>query len=100
MKWKIGNITIKNQVVLAPMAGVSNPSYMKICEEMGLGYAITELISSEAIVRNNKKTFEMLNGIEELKIPVAVQLFGGNPKVMAEAAKIQFLRAYGCLQFG
>ena len=88
MKWKIGNITIKNQVVLAPMAGVSNPSYMKICEEMGLGYAITELISSEAIVRNNKKTFEMLNGIEELKIPVAVQLFGGNPKVMAEAAKI------------
>ena len=88
MKWKIGNITIKNQIVLAPMAGVSNPSYMKICEEMGLGYAITELISSEAIVRNNKKTFEMLNGIEELKIPVAVQLFGGNPKVMAAAAKI------------
>ena len=54
--FKIGNIEIQNKVILAPMAGVSNPAYFKICEEMGLGYAITELISSEAIVRNNKKT--------------------------------------------
>ena len=88
MKWKIGDIEIKNQLVLAPMAGISNPSYMKICEEMGIGYAVTELISSEAIVRGNKKTFEMLNGIEELKIPVAVQLFGSDPLVMGKAAKI------------
>ena len=86
--WKIGNIKIKNQVVLAPMAGVSNPAYMKICEQMGVGYAETELISSEAIVRNNKKTFEMLNGINDLKIPYAIQLFGANPEVMGNAAKI------------
>ena len=59
MKWKIGDVEIKNQVVLAPMAGVSNYAYLKICEEMGVGYAITELISAEAIVRDNKKTFEM-----------------------------------------
>ncbi len=88
MKWNIGNVEIKNQIVLAPMAGISNPPFMKICEEMGVGYAVTELISSEAIVRNNKKTLEMLNGIDELKIPVAVQIFGSNSETMAEAAKI------------
>ncbi len=88
MKWNIGNIEIKNQVVLAPMAGVSNPTYMKICEDMGVGYAITELISAEAIVRNNKKTLDMLKGIENLKVPVAIQIFGSDPEVMAKAAKI------------
>lgn len=86
--WKIGNVEIKNQVVLAPMAGISNPSYIKICEEMNVGYAITELISSEAVIRNNKKTLSMLNGINELNIPIAIQIFGSNPKTMAKAAQI------------
>ena len=86
--FKIGNIKIKNPVVLAPMAGISNPNYMKICEEMGVGYAITELISAEAIVRNNKKTFDMLKGIDELNIPIAVQIFGSNPSVLAKASQI------------
>jgi len=88
MKWKIGNVNINNQVGLAPMAGISNPAYMKICEEMGVGWAVTELISSEAIVRNNKKTLEMLNGIEKLNIPVGIQIFGSEPKTMAQASKI------------
>ncbi len=88
MAFKIGNIEIKNNIVMAPMAGISNPAYMKICEEMGVGFAITELISSEAIIRNNKKTFDMLEGIDTLRIPVAVQIFGGNPEVMGRAAKI------------
>lgn len=87
LMWKIGNVEIKNQVVMAPMAGVSNPSYMKIASEMKVGYAITELISAEAIVRGNKKTLEMLNGIENLKIPYAIQIFGSNPTTMANAAK-------------
>ena len=86
--FKIGNIEIKNKVVLAPMAGVSNASYMKICEEMGVGYAVTELMSSEAIIRDNKKTYDMLEGIDTLNIPVAIQLFGSNADVMAKAAKI------------
>ena len=59
---KIGNVEIKNKVMLAPMAGVSNMAYIKICEEMGAGYAVTELMSSEAIIRNSKKTFDMLKG--------------------------------------
>lgn len=88
MKWKIGNIEIKNQVALAPMAGISNPSYMKICEEMGVGYAVTELISAEAIVRDNKKTFDMLKGIDTLNIPLAIQIFGSDASTMAKAAKI------------
>lgn len=86
--FKIGNVEIKNNVVLAPMAGISNPSYIKICEEMGLGYAITELISAEAVFRNNKKTMDMLNGFDSLNIPVAIQIFGSNPEVMGEAAKV------------
>ena len=86
--WKIGNILIKNNVVMAPMAGISNPSYMKIIEEMGCDLAFTELISSEAVIRNNKKTLDMLNGINDLKMKVGVQIFGSNAEVMAKAAKI------------
>ena len=88
MEWKIGNVVIKNQVVIAPMAGVTDPVYMKICEDMGAGYAITELLSSEAIIRDNKKTYDMLKGIELLTIPVAFQIFGSNPDTMAKAASI------------
>ena len=88
MKWNIGNVEIKNQVVLAPMAGVSNPTYMKICEDMGVGYVVSELISAEAIVRDNKKTLKMLEGIDTLNIPYAIQLFGANPTTLRAAARI------------
>ncbi len=88
MSFKIGNIKIKNNVGLSPMAGISNSSYMKICEKMGVGFAITELMSAEAIVRNNKKTFDMLKGIEKLKIPVGIQLFGSNIDSLTNAAII------------
>lgn len=86
--WQIGNIKISNPIVLAPMAGISNPAYMTICEQMGVGYVITELISAEAIVRDNKKTLDMLKGIDTLSVPVAVQIFGSNASTMAKAAKI------------
>ena len=85
--FKIGNIDINGNIALAPMAGVSNPSYIKICEDMGASYAITELISAEAIIRHNKKTLDMLNGYDMVTIPVALQLFGSNPNTMAKAAK-------------
>ena len=85
--FKIGNVNITGDIALAPMAGVSNPSYIKICEDMGASYAITELISAEAIIRHNKKTLDMLNGYDMVSIPVALQLFGSNPNTMAKAAK-------------
>ena len=88
MSFKIGNIEIKNNVVLAPMAGVSNPAFMKICEEMGVGYVVSELISAEAVVRSNQKTFDMLNGLDKLNVPVGVQIFGSNSETLAKAAKI------------
>ena len=83
----IGNVCVKNGVGLAPMAGISNAAYIKLVSELGLGFAVTELISSEAIFRGNKKTIEMLNGISDLDIPVGVQIFGGNSDSMAMAAK-------------
>ncbi len=85
---KIGNIFVKNKIVLAPMAGVSNPAYIKIAEMMGASLAFTELLSAEAIVRNNKKTLDMLKGIDLINIPVGVQLFGSNADVLARASKI------------
>ena len=87
MSFKIGNVEINSKIVLAPMAGISNPTYIKLCEEFGLGLAVTELISAEAIVRDNKKTLDMLKGIDKINIPVAVQLFGSNPQTLANAAK-------------
>ena len=69
------------------MAGISDPSYIKLVSEMGLGFAVTELISAEAIFRGNSKTIEMLNGINDLSVPVGVQIFGGNPTSMSAAAK-------------
>lgn len=86
--FKIGNIEIKNNIGLAPMAGLSNYAFIKICEEMGAGFAITELISAEAIIRDNKKTFDMLNGLDKIKIPVGIQLFGSNKDTISNAAYI------------
>ena len=84
----IKDIPISSRFVLAPMAGISDPSYIKIVEDIGCGLAFTELISAEATVRGNKKTLEVLKGLEKIKIPVGVQIFGSNPEVMSSAAKI------------
>ncbi len=86
--WHIGNIDIPNKIVLAPMAGVSDPVYINLCAQMGAGYAISELISAEALVRENAKTLEMLDGFEKLTIPYAIQLFGASAETLAKAAKI------------
>lgn len=86
--WHIGNIDIPNKIVLAPMAGVSDPVYINLCAQMGAGYAISELISAEALIRENAKTLEMLDGFEKLTIPYAIQLFGASAETLAKAAKI------------
>lgn len=78
----------KNKILLAPMAGVSNPSYIEIVRDMCVSLFWTELISAEAIVRKNKKTFDMLDGIDKLGVKIGVQLFGSSPSVLAEAARI------------
>lgn len=85
---KIGNITIETPLTLAPMAGQTNRAFRVLCREIGdCGLVCTELISSKAIHYRNAKTFKMFDWWPD-ESPFAVQLFGGEPDVMAEAARI------------
>ena len=86
MEWKIGNITIKNQVVLAPMAGICNSAFRCICKEMGCGLIYAEMVSDKAITFQNKKTLDMLYMTEEER-PLVQQIFGSDKDSFVEAAK-------------
>ena len=59
MKWKIGNVEIENQLVLAPMAGITNEAFRSICKEMGAGLVVCEMISDKALSFHNAKTIKM-----------------------------------------
>lgn len=85
--WKIGNVEIKNRVVLAPMAGISNTSYRKIIKAMGAGLIYAEMVSDKALVFDNKKTFDLLKMSEEER-PIAQQIFGSDVTSFVESAKI------------
>lgn len=85
--WKIGNVEIKNQVVLAPMAGISNTSYRKIIKEMGAGLIYAEMVSDKALVYNNDKTLSLLKMSDEER-PIAQQIFGSDVDSFVKAAKI------------
>ncbi len=86
MEWKIGNITIKNQVILAPMAGICNSAFRRICKEMGCGLIYAEMVSDKAITFQNKKTLDMLYMTEEER-PLVQQIFGSDKDSFVEAAK-------------
>ncbi|HHX33172.1 MAG TPA: tRNA dihydrouridine synthase DusB [Mollicutes bacterium] len=87
MKWKIREIEIENQVVLAPMAGISNTSYRRIIKEMGAGLIFAEMVSDKAILYGNEKTKELLKMTEEER-PIAQQIFGSDVDSFVKAAKI------------
>ena len=84
--WKIGNITIDNRIVMAPMAGISDSAYRLICKEMGAGLVYAEMVSDKAIVYGNKKTIDMLYMREEER-PIAQQIFGSDRDSFVKAAK-------------
>ena len=84
--WKIGNVEIKNQIVLAPMAGISNTSYRKIIKNMGCGLIFAEMVSDKAIVFNNEKTLDLLK-MDESERPIVQQIFGSDIESFVEAAK-------------
>lgn len=84
---KIGNVDVKNPVTLAPMSGVTDKSFRLIAKEHGCGLVYTEMISAKALTYKNIKTKTLLN-IDGEKQPIAVQLFGCDPDVMAEGARI------------
>lgn len=86
-KWKIKDIEIENQIVLAPMASISNSAYRKIIKEMGAGLVYAEMVSDKAIYYNNKKTLDLLLMSEEER-PIAQQIFGSDKESFVEAAKI------------
>ena len=85
-KIKIGNQEIENNIFLAPMAGITDKSYRKICKKMGAGLVYTEMISSRAIFHDDTKTKLLMDTNGELK-PVAYQIFGSEEESMAFAAK-------------
>ena len=85
--WKIGNIDIKNRIVLAPMAGISNTSYRKIIKEMGAGLIYAEMVSDKALCFSNEKTFDLLKMSEEER-PIAQQIFGSDKESFVKAAQI------------
>ena len=86
MKLKIGNVTLENNLVLAPMAGVTDLPFRLLCKEQGAGLICTEMVSAKAIYYKNKNT-ESLMAIEEKERPVSLQLFGSEPDLMAEIAR-------------
>ncbi|MFY0546312.1 tRNA dihydrouridine synthase DusB [Brevibacillus sp. H7] len=83
---KIGNIELKNNVVLAPMAGVCNPAFRLIAKEFGTGLVCAEMVSDKGIVHGNKKTMDMLF-VDEREKPLSLQIFGGDKETLVPAAK-------------
>lgn len=84
--WKIRDIEIKNRVVVAPMAGISNAAFRTIVKEFGAGLVVCEMISDKALHYRNQKTLEMLH-IEPEEYPLSVQILGGDIETMVEAAQ-------------
>ena len=86
MKLQIGNVTLPNQVVLAPMAGVCDLPFRLLCREQGAGLVCMEMVSAKAIYYHNKNT-ELLMQTDPGEHPVSLQLFGSDPKIMSEMVK-------------
>lgn len=87
MKWRLGELEIKNQIVIAPMAGITNPAYRAILKDYGAGLIYTEMVSDKGLGYHNQKTWEMLE-ITPDEHPIALQLFGSEPESLASAAMI------------
>lgn len=83
----IGNVYIKNKVVFAPMAGISDSSYRRIIKNMGAGLIYAEMVSDKALCFNNDKTIKMLK-MDEMERPISQQIFGSSVDSFVEAAKI------------
>ena len=87
--FKIGNVEIKNNVVLAPMAGICNSAYRRIIKQMGAGLIYAEMVNDKAIVHENKKTIDMLYMTEEER-PISQQIFGSDVDSFVASAKMVY----------
>ena len=84
---QIGSLTLDNNTILAPLAGITNLPFRLLAKEAGCGMVCSEMISSHGLVYKSEKTFKMLDSTPEEK-PLSIQLFGAKPDIMAEAAAI------------
>ena len=85
--WKIGNVEINGKIVVAPMAGISNMTFRRICKSMGASLVVAEMVSDKAITYGNEKTFELLRMNDDER-PISQQIFGSDVNSFVEAAKI------------
>ena len=83
---KIGNVELKNNIFLAPMAGVTDLPFRILCKEMGCGLVYSEMVSAKGILYGSKNTEKLLE-VDESERPVAVQLFGNDPEILGAMAK-------------
>ena len=83
---RIGDVELENNLILAPMAGVTDQPFRKLCREQGCGLLYTEMISAKAILYKNRNTKELLT-IDKREHPISLQLFGSDPDIMGEIAK-------------
>lgn len=83
----IANIVLANPIITAPMAGITDKAFREILKSMGCGMVCTEMISDKALIYQNPRTWELLDIQGEVP-PVSVQIFGSEPEVMAEAARL------------
>ena len=86
MRLQIGDVNLENNVILAPMAGVTDLPFRLLCKEQGVGLLCMEMVSAKAILYKNKNTEDLMK-IEEEERPVSLQLFGSDPHIMSEIAK-------------
>ena len=86
MEWKIRDIVIKNQFVLAPMAGVTNEAFRIICKKMNAGLVMAEMVSDKAIGFKNERTLGMTK-VNPIEHPISMQIFGGDKDSLVNAAK-------------
>ncbi len=84
--WEIGNVKIKNKVVLGPMAGISNSAFRRIAKEMGCGLIVAEMVSDKAICYGSQKTIDMLY-MTDFERPISQQIFGSDVSSFVKAAK-------------
>ena len=83
---KIGNVELNNNIILGPMAGLTDRPFRIICEKYNPGLVVTEMVSAKALMYNDEKTKLLLN-ISNEKRPISVQIFGSDTEAMAFAAK-------------
>ncbi|MBQ6697255.1 MAG: tRNA dihydrouridine synthase DusB [Lachnospiraceae bacterium] len=95
-KLTIGNVTLENNVILAPMAGVTDLPFRLLCKEQGAGLICMEMVSAKAIYYHNKNTEELME-IHPQETPVSLQLFGSDADIMAEMAKKIEVRPFAIL---